>query len=96
MWNKIRWINWNAVFGDKNIGKKALIEGGNDVIEGTNAEFGVTIKKFLTYTEALVFGVAVLFVLILGEINFFSTQVSWQTEPISAIGKQSSAFIQIS
>lgn len=41
------------------------------------------------------FGAAVLFILVLGEMNFFSRQVYWQTEPMSAIGKRSSSFILI-
>jgi hypothetical protein len=87
MWNKIRWINWNAVFGAKDIEKEALIEGTDGAT--------VAIKKFPIIPEVLVFGAAVLFVLILGEMNFFSIQVSWQTESMSAIGKQSSSFILI-
>jgi hypothetical protein len=95
MWNTIRWINWNSAFGDKNGEKKPLIEGTDDATNELLTEVDASIKKFLIIPEALVFGVAVLFVLILGEMNFFSRQVSWQTEPMSAIGKQSSSFILI-
>jgi hypothetical protein len=87
MWNKIRWVNWNAVFGAENIEKEALIEGTDGATIG--------IKKFPIIPEVLVFGAAVLFIVVLGEMNFFSIQVSWQTEPMSAIGKQSSSFILI-
>lgn len=34
-----------------------------------------------------IFGAAILAILIIGEWNFFSTQVSYQTEPIASIGK---------
>jgi hypothetical protein len=85
MWNKIRWVNWNAVFGARE--KKALIDGTDGAT--------VSIKKFPIIPEVLVFGAAVLFVLVLGEMNFFSSQVTWQTEPMSAIGKQSSSFVLI-
>jgi len=79
MWNKIRWVNWNAVFGTENIEKDALIEGTDGATIG--------IRKFPIIPEVLVFGAAVLFILVLGEMNFKSIQVSWQTEPMSAIGK---------
>jgi hypothetical protein len=87
MWNKIRWINWNAVFGARNTERKALSEGADGATVG--------IKKFPIIPEILVFGAAVLFIVVLGEMNFFSSQVRWQTEPMSAIGKQSSSFILI-
>lgn len=87
MWNTILERNWQSRFGRKD-------EDLDDIIEGTNA---ATLRKmrlvnkrigsFLGIVEALVFGCAVLAILILGEINFFSPQIKYQTEPIESIGE---------
>ncbi|OAX81082.1 hypothetical protein ACJ72_04575 [Emergomyces africanus] len=83
MWNKILEINRMNRFG---LGKPK--EQVDELIEGTN---GATIKKmnkvnslvrlFLSAVEIPVLGAAVMGILILGEMNFFSSQVLYQTEP---------------
>jgi hypothetical protein len=45
------------------------------------------IRFFLSTVEIPMFGAAVLAILIIGEQNFFSSQVLYQTEPIASIGK---------
>jgi hypothetical protein len=59
----------------------------------TDARADTTIKKADTTTGRLmkrvdvpVFSVVILAILIIGEINFWSIQVSWQTEPIGSVG----------
>jgi hypothetical protein len=42
---------------------------------------------FLSVIEIPVFGGAIIAVLCLGEANFFSRQVAYQTEPMAAIGR---------
>lgn len=89
MWNKILEINRMNRFG---IGKQE--EKVDEPIEGTN---GATIKKmnkvnslirmFLSAVEIPVFAAAVMGILILGEMNFFSSQVLYQTEPVASIGR---------
>jgi hypothetical protein len=89
MWNKILEINWRSRFGEK-----AKEERVDEPIQGTN---GATLKKirgvnslislFLSAIEIPVFVAAVLTILIIGERNFFSYQVKFQTEPIASIGK---------
>ncbi|KAG5302465.1 hypothetical protein I7I50_03207 [Histoplasma capsulatum G186AR] len=89
MWNKILEINRMNRFG---IGKQE--EKVDEPIEGTN---GATIKKmnkvnslirmFLSAVEIPVFAAAVMGILILGEMNFFSSQVLYQTEPVASIGQ---------
>ena len=44
------------------------------------------IRRFLSVVEVPVFGAAVLAILILGEMNFFTKQVRYETEPIASIG----------
>ncbi|PGH00023.1 hypothetical protein GX51_06022 [Blastomyces parvus] len=89
MWNKILEINRMNRFG---IGRPK--EQVDEPIEGTN---GATIKKmnkvnslvrlFLSAVEIPVLGAAVMGILILGEMNFFSSQVMYQTEPVASIGQ---------
>jgi hypothetical protein len=45
-----------------------------------------TTRKFLKRVDILVFGIAILGILIIGELNFWSVQVKWQTEPIGTVG----------
>lgn len=88
MWNTILENNWRARFGRNDEDRL------DDIIEGTNA---ATLRKmrvvnkrigsFLGIVEALVFGGAVVTILIIGEINFFSDQTKYQTEPIQSIGE---------
>lgn len=85
MWNKILEINWKTRFGQ---------EDENERIEGTN---GATVEKmrgvntlirmFLSAVEIPLFVAAVLAILVLGERNFLSPQVKYQTEPLASIGR---------
>jgi hypothetical protein len=91
MWNKILEINWKKHNRDR-LDDDQL----NEPISGTN---GATLKKmknvndlvkfFLSVVEIPVFTGAVLAILIIGEMNFFSDQVQYQTEPMASIGASS-------
>jgi hypothetical protein len=97
MWNKIFEINWKKRFGkrDKDQRIDEPIEGTNGAtIEKMRRVNGV-IKMFLGAVEIPVFGGAVLAIVIIGERNFFSSQVHYQTEPIAAIGRRSLLFVVI-
>ncbi|KAI9642351.1 hypothetical protein NHQ30_009155 [Ciborinia camelliae] len=87
MWNKIRETNWNSRFGRKEEPADARIEGTNNATVGQMKEVNSLIGLFLSAIEVPVFVGAVLAILILGERNFFSRQVSYQTEPIASIGQ---------
>ncbi|KAL9074305.1 MAG: hypothetical protein Q9157_004427 [Trypethelium eluteriae] len=89
MWNKIVEINWKARFGiaDESERMDELIEGTNGATIGRMRGVNDMIRLFLSVVEVPVFSGAVLAILILGESNFFSHQVMWQTEPIRSIGK---------
>lgn len=89
MWNKILEINWKSRYGDR---EADLID---QPIEGTNGATVQNMKRintvariFLSTIEIPLFGAAVLTIMILGELNFWSHQVNYQTEPIASIGKQ--------
>lgn len=87
MWNKILEINWKSRFGNRNIDAQATIEGTNGATEETMSRVNKYIQRILNVVEAPVYGAAVLFILIMGELNFFSKQVYFQTEPMTAIGQ---------
>ncbi|KAI9766573.1 MAG: hypothetical protein M1839_004871 [Geoglossum umbratile] len=87
MRNTIAEINWKSRFGNQDVDEQALIKGTNGATLKSMAGVDAGIGKFLIIPEVLVFGVAVLFIVVLGEMNFFSDQVSWQTEPMSTIGQ---------
>ncbi|KAF7942417.1 hypothetical protein BELL_0386g00050 [Botrytis elliptica] len=87
MWNKIRETNWNNRFGHKEEPIDAPIEGTNNATVGKMKEVNSLIRFFLSAIEVPVFVGAVLAILILGERNFFSQQVAYQTEPIATIGQ---------
>ncbi|KAG9717789.1 hypothetical protein KCU73_g15265, partial [Aureobasidium melanogenum] len=80
MWNKILEINWKSRFAvetDKN----------PDPEEKKVKAINSLIKRFLNVIEAPLFGLAVVVILILGEINLFNQQLRYQTEPIASIGQ---------
>jgi len=65
-------------------------------IKGTNGATPVQmtriadrIRGWLTLIEIPVFAVAVMAILVKGEMNFFSEPVRYQTEPITSVGKSS-------
>jgi hypothetical protein len=95
MWSKILEIKRQSRSDNQGVDEQALIEGTNGATLESMRKVNDELRKFLIIPEVLVFGAAVLFILILGEINFFSGQVYWQTEPMSAIGKRPSSFILI-
>ncbi|KAI4724122.1 hypothetical protein E4T49_08147 [Aureobasidium sp. EXF-10728] len=78
MWNKILEINWKSRYGR---------ETEKDPEEKKVKDINSLIKRLLNVIEAPLFGVAVVVILILGEINLFSEQVRYQTEPIASIGQ---------
>jgi hypothetical protein len=86
MWNKILEINWKSRFGGGDDNAQDPIEGTNGATLEKMTTVNDLIRAFLSAVEFLVFGGAVLTILIIGEMNFFSAQVSWQTEPMTSIG----------
>ncbi|RYP30302.1 hypothetical protein DL767_006336 [Monosporascus sp. MG133] len=85
MWNKILEINWK---------KTSTTEANDKHIEGTNGATiggmkGVNsvIRRFLSVIEVPMFGAGVLAIVIIGELNFWSSPVNYQTEPMTGIGQ---------
>lgn len=88
MWNKILETNSKARFGGRNDNERIdePIEGTNGATIGKMRNVNALIRKFLSTVEIPVFGAAVLAILVMGERNFFSSQVMYETEPITSIG----------
>lgn len=67
----------------------------NQHISGTNnftlrnllSMEGEVRRRYQYWIEVPLFGTSVLGILVLGELNFFSPQVSYETEPFASIGK---------
>jgi hypothetical protein len=85
-WDKILEINW------KRRRDESLSENLNETVEGANVTVGElkginsVVRMFLSVIEIPLYGGAVIAILSIGEANFFSRQVSYQTEPMQAIG----------
>lgn len=82
-WDKILEINWK---------KRREPEHPDELIEGVNITpreirgINEKVRLFLTVIEIPLFGGAVIAILIAGELNFFSEQLMYQTEPMASIG----------
>ena len=87
-WHKILEINWK---------NRREPERLDEVIEGVNITRGEIkginnkVTLFLSVIEMPLFGGAVVAILIAGELNFFSKQLMYQTEPMASIGKFSTS-----
>ncbi|KAI8933745.1 hypothetical protein NX059_009459 [Plenodomus lindquistii] len=86
-WDKILEINWR---------RRAPVEKQDDVIEGANMTVrelkGVNnvVRKFLGVIEIPLFGGVIITLIGVGEANFFSPQIRYDTEPMASIGQWSS------
>lgn len=88
MRNKILYFNWRKSSGkqpEKN--EKERIKGTKATV-GSMQTVNSTLRLVLGRVEIVVFGGLVLAILVIGERNFFSKQVSYESEPMYAIGKQ--------
>ncbi|CAM1500535.1 Fc.00g096970.m01.CDS01 [Cosmosporella sp. VM-42] len=90
MWDKVLEINWKKRFGrqeEQTHGSNEIISGTNGATKGIMKNVNDTIGFFLKILAIPLFGGAGLAILIVGEINFFSRQVYYQTEPMANVGQ---------
>ncbi|KAJ5204987.1 uncharacterized protein N7498_005866 [Penicillium cinerascens] len=90
MWIKILEKNWEKFSRrdrEKEKPDESPIEGTNGATPNHMRWISDRIRSWLTLIEVPIFVAAVLFILIKGEMNFFSTPVRYQTEPIASIGQ---------
>ena len=76
--------NWKRRTGQTN--DEQLIIGTNGATDRQMKGINSVVRLFLSVIEVPLFGAAVIAILIIGEINFFSSQVRYQTEPFASVG----------
>lgn len=82
-WDKILEINWKNRREPERLDE--LIEGVN-ITRGEIKGINNKVRLFLGVVEMPLFGGAVVAILIAGELNFFSKQMMYKTEPMASIG----------
>jgi hypothetical protein len=85
-WIQILDNNWKRRFEHQVQDLNLPIAGTNGATLGHMKDLNEKIRRYQNYIEVPLFGAAVLAILVLGELNFFSEQVRYQTEPIASIG----------
>jgi len=89
MWAKILEINWKSRFAAQD---DEEINGTNGATVGKMRNLNDAVRGLLTVVEAPLFGAAVMAILIIGEMNFWSPQMRHQTEEMSSVGRSSSPY----
>ncbi|KAH7026597.1 uncharacterized protein B0I36DRAFT_330982 [Microdochium trichocladiopsis] len=84
-WLKILELNWRSRFGTGDLQQQ--IEGTNGATVGGMLHINAVVASFLSVLEILLFGAAVVAILIIGELNFFSEQMGWEVELIQSVGQ---------
>jgi len=88
MWIKILQINWRSRFGeDDDANANVAIDGTNGATVAKMKNVNSVLKGFLSVLGNPMVGAAVLAIIVIGERNFFSVQVSYQTEPMTSVGR---------
>ncbi|KAK4199312.1 hypothetical protein QBC40DRAFT_282281 [Triangularia verruculosa] len=85
MWDKILKVNWQERFGEKYTDQPET--GTNGATPERMKSVNNIIRGFLSVVEIPVFGAAVVAILVVGELNFWSDPVRWQTEPMANVGQ---------
>jgi hypothetical protein len=89
MWFKILKTEWKARSraGDDSQPTDGPIEGTNGATISGMKDINSVIRGYLRAFNVPVFVAAILAILIMGERNFFSSQVYYMTEPMATIGR---------
>ena len=83
-WDKILEINWKSRRHGEQLDHQ--IEGANITVRELKG-INLVVRKFLSVIEVPLFGGVILTIIGIGEANFFSSQVIYQTEPMASIGE---------
>lgn len=86
-WEKILEINWKRIWARDEPDLDEPIEGTNGATPKMITVINGAIRNFLSSIQIPIFSGIVVVLLVLGELNFWSAQVSYQTEPFTSIGK---------
>ena len=88
MWSKVVEINWKKHLDSDEQGQPdEPIKGANGATKGMMKNINSVIGEYLSMIGILVFGGAVVAIIIVGEVNFFSDQVNYQTETMASVGQ---------
>ncbi|CAO2658005.1 Nn.00g072650.m01.CDS01 [Neocucurbitaria sp. VM-36] len=85
-WDKILEINWKRRRDTERLDER--IEGANITV-GEMKGINRVVRLFLSVVEIPLFGGVILTIIGIGEANFFSPQVNYDTEPMGSIGQWS-------
>ncbi|GAW26363.1 hypothetical protein SAMD00023353_2900490 [Rosellinia necatrix] len=86
-WEKILEINWRRRFAQEVVKMDEPIEGTNGATPGMITIINGAIRSFLSTIQIPIFSIIVIVLLVVGEYNFWSAPVSFQTEPFSSVGQ---------
>ncbi|KAK0671892.1 hypothetical protein QBC41DRAFT_353816 [Cercophora samala] len=86
MWDKILKVNWQERFGETHTDNQPET-GTNGATPARMNKVNRAIREFLSVVEVPVFGAAVVAIIVVGELNFWSEPVNWQTEPMANVGQ---------
>ncbi|KAI1121402.1 hypothetical protein F5Y10DRAFT_102068 [Nemania abortiva] len=86
-WEKILEINWKRRFGLGVPREDDPIEGTNGATPRMVTAINGAIWKFLSTIQIPIFSAIVIILLVFGEINFWSPQLTYQTEPFTSVGQ---------
>lgn len=81
-WAKIVETKWQSQRGQS----VATNPGATEGAQTSHKKFSETVEFFLKWIEIPFFAGIVLAIVVVGEENFWSTQVYYQTEPMAAVG----------
>ncbi|PSR84072.1 hypothetical protein BD289DRAFT_461078 [Coniella lustricola] len=86
MWNTILKLNWKKRFGEKEDNDLDL-PGPDALSTKTMRNVNDMIRFYLQMIEIPLFSAAVMAILIVGEMNFFSPSVVYMSEPMASVGQ---------
>jgi len=84
-WLKILELNWKSRFGTGDLQQQ--IEGTNGATVGGMLRINAVVTSVLSVLEILLFGGAVIAILVVGELNFGSAPMVFETELIQSVGQ---------
>lgn len=87
MWTKTLEANWRRLWGREKVVEPDRPIQGTKITEGFLQLINKRTGGFLAVVATLVFGGAGIAILVVGELNFFSEQVDYETEPMANVGK---------
>ena len=89
MWNKILKLNWKRKFAkaDEDEAQDNPISGPIAATAEKMKIVNETLRYYLKMIEIPIFGAAIIAIMVIGEKNFWSDSVYYQTEAMPSIGE---------